>query len=257
MKHFLYKHFSKTFLKDMRDKYGKYAISIIKCIPFYGNLDILAMIFGTDKNLGHNYTQYYSKYLKKFRFKKIKLFEIGVGGYDNPKSGGNSLRMWKKYFPFGKIFSLDIYDKSGLQENRIKIYQGSQVDKELLDKICAENGEFDIIIDDGSHINEHIITSFKYLFPKLKKGGIYVIEDVQTSYWADYGGDNKNLNNPLTAMNLCKSLTDCLNYTEFKIPGYQPTIYDLNITEIHFYHNIVFICKNINDDGYASSATES
>ena len=247
MKQFLYKHFSISTLQNIRKKYGKYVIFIVKLIPFYGNLDILAMVFGTDKNLGHYYTQHYGKHFKKYRFKKIKLFEIGVGGYDRPEFGGHSLRMWKKYFPFGKIVSLDIYDKSQLQENRIKIYQGSQVNPEILDKIVAENGEFDLIIDDGSHINEHIITSFKYLFPKLKMGGIYVIEDLQTSYWADYGGDNKNFNNPDTAMNFCKSLMDCLNYKEFNLPDYQPTIYDLTISEIHFYHNIIFIYKNKNE----------
>ena len=57
------------------------------------------------------------------------------------------------------------------------------------------NSELDIIIDDGSHINEHVIRTFQYLFPKLKPGGIYVVEDTQTSYRQDYGGDDKNLNN--------------------------------------------------------------
>ncbi|GHT28252.1 hypothetical protein AGMMS49574_02200 [Bacteroidia bacterium] len=129
--------------------------------------------------------------------------------------------MWKKYFPYGKIVSLDIYDKSALQENRIKIYQGSQVDLDVLSRIVDENGPFDLIIDDGSHVNNHIITTFQYLFPKLKEGGIYVIEDIQTSYWKSMGGDNENFNNPETAMNFCKRLTDSLNYSEFNIKGYQ------------------------------------
>src|SRR5690606_41306911 len=59
-------------------------------------------------------------------------------------------------------------------------------------------GEPDLIIDDGSHINEHVIESFNFLFPRLKSGGIYVIEDVQTSYWVDYGGDNIEMNNNTT-----------------------------------------------------------
>jgi len=248
MKQLLLKHFSVSRLKEIRDKYGKLFIFCIQCIPFYGNLDILSMVFGSDKNGGHNYTQHYAKHFKKYRFKKIKLFEIGVGGYDNPKIGGHSLRMWKKYFPFGQIVSLDIFDKSNLQENRIKIYQGSQTDEQILNRIISDNGEFDLIIDDGSHINEHIIATFKYLFPKLKDGGIYVIEDIQTSYWESMGGDNKNFNNPGTAMNFFKSLTDCLNYCEYNIPEYQPTIFDLHIVEIHFYHNLVFIYKNKNEE---------
>jgi demethylmacrocin O-methyltransferase len=154
----------------------------------------------------------------------------------------------EKYFPFGKIFSLDIYDKSALQENRIKIYQGNQVGPIILSQITDENGKFDLIIDAGSHINEHVITTFKLLFPKLKDGGIYVIEYLLTSYRAACGGDDIDLNNPNTSMNFCKTLIDCLNYTEFNIPGYQSTYCDLHITAIHFYHNIVFIYKNKNTE---------
>lgn len=212
------------------------------------NLTLLAKLYKTDKADGHFYTPHYMTHFKKFRNKKIHLLEIGVGGYKNPKEGGNSLRMWKKYFPFGKIYSIDIYDKSALQENRIKIYQGSQVDVAFLNKITNEIGSFDIIIDDGSHLNEHIIKTFKLLFPKLKNGGIYVVEDIQTSYWEDYGGDSKNLNNPKTAMNFMKSLTDCLNHQEILDEDYQDTYLDKTIVAMHFYHNLVFIYKGDNNE---------
>ncbi|MDR1594219.1 MAG: hypothetical protein LBS43_07020, partial [Prevotellaceae bacterium] len=149
----LFKHFSIEQLRQFAKKYRKAGIFCVKIIPFYGNLNIIARVFGTDKNSGHSYTQHYMRHFKKFRFKKIKLLEIGVGGYDDPHKGGESLGMWKKYFPFGRIFSLDIYDKQALQESRIKIYQGSQVDPDVLSRITDENGTFDLIIDDGSHIN--------------------------------------------------------------------------------------------------------
>lgn len=86
-----------------------------------------------------------------------------------------------------------------------------------LDNVICEIGELDIIIDDGSHINEHIIESFKILFPKLKDGGIYAVEDTQTSYWVDFGDDIQNLDNPKTTMNFFKNLTDSLNNKEFVI----------------------------------------
>ena len=214
-----------------------------------GNLTKLAELYRTDKTDGHWYTAHYMNHLRKFKNKKIKLLEIGVGGYENPKAGGNSLRMWKKYFIFGKIYAIDIYDKSALQEKRINIYQGSQVDREFLKKITDEIGLFDIIIDDGSHLNEHIIESFKILFPKLKDGGVYVIEDTQTSYWEDYGGDSKDLNNAKTAMNFFKSLTDCLNYQEIPNENYKESYFDKKIVSIHFYHNLVFIHKGNNNEG--------
>jgi len=182
------------------------------------------------------------------KFKRINLLEIGVGGYEDPHLGGNSLRMWKKYFPKGTIFSIDIYEKSSLEEKRIKIFQGSQIDKEFLSSVLRVTGELDMIIDDGSHMNNHVIESFKILFPELKDGGIYVIEDTQTSYWKDYGGNSDDLKDTCTIMNFFKSLTDCLNHKEFIKPGYIPTYYDQNITSIHFYHNLIFIYKGKNDE---------
>src|SRR6185295_3664424 len=149
-----------------------------------------------DKQLGHSYMNHYQSHFESYKFQKINLLEIGVGGYENPTEGGRSLRMWKKYFSSGNIFSIDINDKSFLQEKKIKIFKGSQADVDFLDKVVTEIGEIDIIIDDGSHINEHVIETFKFLFPKLKDGGIYVIEDTQTSYWENFGGDSNDLNNP-------------------------------------------------------------
>lgn len=212
------------------------------------NLNKLGLMFNTDKAVGHYYLPHYQHHFWPYKFKTINLLEIGVGGYERPDYGGHSLRMWKSYFPFGKIFSLDIHDKSELQENRIKIFQGSQVDASFLEKVVHEIGDLDIIIDDGSHINEHVIETFKLLFPKLKDGGIYVIEDTQTSYWQDFGGDSQDLKNPKTMMNFFKGLTDCLNNKEFVIPGYKQSYFDKKIISMHFYHNLIFIYKGDNDE---------
>ncbi len=226
----------------------KNLVTDFKAFGFGFNLDRLGKIYKTDKIVGHFYTPHYQLHFKKFKFKKINLLEIGVGGYESPYEGGKSLRMWKKYFPFGKIFSIDIYDKSPLQESRIKIFKGSQVDKEFIDKVINEIGIIDIIIDDGSHINEHVIETFRMLFPKLRDGGIYVIEDTQTSYWEEYGGDSNDLNNPKTMLNFFKSLTDSLNNKEFIKSNYEPNYYDKKIISIHFYHNLIFVYKGENDE---------
>ena len=223
-------------------------INDIRAIGSGNNLTRLGKIYGTDKIKEHSYTAHYQLHFNKFRHSKISLLEIGVGGYENPYKGGKSLRMWKKYFPYGKIYSIDIYDKSFHQEDRIKIFQGSRIDKDFLDKVTLETGGIDIIIDDGSHVNEHVVETFKLLFPKVNDGGIYVVEDTQTSYWPDYGGDSTNLEKSETMMNFFKRLTDCLNYKEFIKPGYQPTFFDENIVSIHFYHNLIFIYKGKNNE---------
>jgi len=212
------------------------------------NLTNIAISNGCDKWGAHFYTPHYERHFKSLRNEKIILLEIGIGGYSNINYGGASLRMWKEFFKKGEIYGIDIYDKSKLNEKRIKTFQGSQVDNYFLEKVLKTSGCPDIIIDDGSHINEHIIESFKLLFPKLKNGGIYVVEDIQTSYWPDYGGDSKNLDNPDTAINFFKSLVHSLNYQEMLIEEYQPTYYDQNIISIQFYHNLIFIYKGSNDE---------
>lgn len=213
------------------------------------DLTAIAKKHGTDKVNGHFYTTHYETHFSKFRDEKINLLEIGVGGYDKPDKGGASLRMWKEYFKQGNIFGIDIYDKHLLEEERIKIFKGSQTDRAFLMSVIDETGPLDIIIDDGSHINSHVITSFNILFPILKNDGIYAIEDVQTSYWPDHGGNSFNLKKQNTTMNFFKNLTDGLNYEEFDNPYYTPTDFDKHIVSIHFYHNLIFLYKGLNNEG--------
>lgn len=250
IKNYLKARFSKQRLEKLHHVVTRNKLIgfIISCF-FSRNLTRLAQIYNTDKWGAHYYTPFYQHHFKKYRNKRIKLLEIGVGGYADPKQGGESLRMWKKYFPFGKIYSLDIFDKSYHEERRIRIFKGSQIDYNFLDQVLEEIGSpLDLIVDDGSHINDHVIKSFEFLFPKLKDGGIYVVEDVQTSYWESEGGDSRDLNNPNTIMNYFKRLTDSLNYKEFLIPDYKPSYYDLNIIAIHFYHNLIFVYKGKNKE---------
>ena len=157
--------------------------------------------------------------------------------------------MWKAYFSKAMIYSFDIYDKRELSVKRIKIFQGNQSDKKFLSKLSNTIGKLDIIIDDGSHKNKDVIVSFKELFPLLKHSGIYVIEDTQTSYYPGMGGDSNNFNNQNTTMGFVKNLTDSLNHSEFLIPNYRPSYWDKNIISIHFYHNLIFIYKGLNNEG--------
>ncbi len=211
------------------------------------NLQKLAALYDAGKHAW--YPQLYMKHFSDIRHKKLNILEIGVGGYSEPKSGGGSLRMWRTYFPNSRIFGIDIYDKKFHEEPRIKIFQGSQSDKNFLENVVHEIGNIDIIIDDGSHVNEHVILSFKTLFPLLNTNGIYVIEDTQTSYWPEFGGLSTELNSECTTMGFFKKLVDGLNYEEFLCEAHVPSYFDKHIKAIHFYHNLVIIEKGGNDDG--------
>ena len=216
---------------------------------FAHNLPALAIIAGTDKWGAHWYAQHYQNHFAPLRRQRLNILEIGVGGFADPTAGGASLRMWKSFFPRALIHAVDIVDKTALQEPRIKIFQGSQDDPDFLRGVVREMGTVDIIIDDGSHRNEHVLKSFEILFPLLAENGIYAIEDMQTSYWQNYGGTSKEFNDRRTSMGYFKSLIDGLNHDEYLIRDYGPTYLDRNIVSMHFYHNLAFIYKGRNQEG--------
>ena len=213
------------------------------------NLVRIGQVFKTDKWGSHWYLQHYQSHFAPFRKKRINLMEIGVGGYSDPNQGGNSLYTWKAYFTNANIVGIDIHDKRKLQQNRIKIFQGSQVDEAFLRSVVREIGGVDIVIDDGSHINSHVIETFKILFPLLRDGGIYCVEDMQTSYWPGFGGSSDDLQSNATIMGYFASLLHSLNYEEILREDYSPTEFDRHIVAMHFYHNLVFIYKGSNCEG--------
>ncbi|ORA76732.1 hypothetical protein BST28_20635 [Mycolicibacter kumamotonensis] len=212
------------------------------------NLTELAVLFGTDKWGGHWYAPYYQRYFEPYREQSVKVLEIGVGGYDPPDLGGESLRMWKHYFRRGLIYGLDVFEKADLSESRLSVLQGDQGDEQFLDSLARQVGPFDIVIDDGSHFSHHVITSFNALFPHVRPGGLYVIEDLQTSYWPGWGG-NTDPSAQGTSMAMVKNLLDGLNHQEqMREADRKPSATELTVTGIHAHHNLVFIEKGLNTE---------
>lgn len=227
-------------LKRIAKKVTNFAIS---AVPGDVDIEILGLKHGTDK-LCHGYLPHYDAHFSPLKRKKLNILEIGVGGFDNPKDGGASLRLWQDYFANSYIYGLDIHDKSFHNDDRIKTFQGSQNDPSFLKRMALEIGMIDIVIDDGSHISEHINTSFKTLFPHLNTNGIYVIEDINTSYLPACGGSFTDLLSEHSAIGMVKSLIDSLNY-EY-IPGRTPMPFDGQIVSLHCYPKIIFIKKGKN-----------
>ena len=151
-------------------------------------LSRLAILHGTDKFGYHDYTPNYFSLLESWRMRPLRMLEIGVGGYGFEDRGGESLATWRDFFPQAEITAIDIQRKTVELGPRVRILQGSQVDAPFLAGPVAERGPFDIILDDGSHQNEHVIKTFELMFDGLAPGGIYIIEDVQTAFMPRYGG---------------------------------------------------------------------
>ena len=136
-------------------------------------LEDCAKTWVTDKGaIGHHYLQWYERYAERMRETATSVLEIGV-------LRGESLQMWRDYFPNAFVMGLDS-DRQyvGLDYGeRIDTFLGNQNDPAIMD-IMRGLGPFDLIIDDGSHIPQHQIFSFQQLFSAVKPGGVYIIEDI-------------------------------------------------------------------------------
>ena len=167
-------------------------------------LNKIAQSYGTDKSSDyHNYCDKYSNYLPFKRYDKLNIMEIGV-------LDGQSVKTWKEYFYRSKITGVDINPNcKQYEEDNISIEIGSQADNVFLLDVMREHGPFDMILDDGSHMNSHVIFSFEHLFNSVKSGGVYIVEDCATSYWSDYeGGFRKET----TMIEYFKRLVDDINF---------------------------------------------
>jgi hypothetical protein len=137
-------------------------------------LNEIGLNYNSDKSSSyHNYLNLYDKFFNSYRDKNINILEIGI-------LNGESLKIFQEYFNFANIIGIDINDKSHIKYDRVTTIKGDQSDKNLLNNF--KDDFFDIILDDGSHKMSHQQISFGLLFKKLKSNGIYVIEDLHTSY---------------------------------------------------------------------------
>lgn len=205
-------------------------------------MDELALQAKTDKaSNGHNYTRVYEQYFERHRFDALLIFELGIGGYQYPDRGGESLKLWHGYFPNARIVGIDYYPKEGLERERVTIVHGSQDDPELMARLVAEHGQPDVIIDDASHDCPLTIRSFEILFPHLKPGGLYLCEDVHTSFWNDYHGDPDPNSQTMTTIAFFKNLTPQLSQDSMQ-PEFRNS-YAGYLEFIHFYRNLVIVKK--------------
>ena len=202
----------------------------------------------TDVRKWHHYFDIYIRHFEQYRGRPIRMLEIGV-------FRGGSLRMWKNYFHADStIVGIDI-DKScqvhEIADKNVFVRIGSQADPHFLDKVNAEFGPFDIILDDGSHKTHHQIISFGALFRSaLKDGGCYMVEDTHSNYWL------KHVDSDETFIDLSKQMIDMLHEpylgrkeTNFRqghadaVAQIEMSYLGANLAGIAFYDSIVVFDK--------------
>lgn len=211
--------------------------------PNSGNLpeaksELARMYFGHEGRIIHKWVHFldlYDRHFAPYRHSKLTFLEIGV-------QNGGSAELWRKYFgPEAVIFGIDVDPACAnnvTPPNQVRI--GSQADPAFLKSLLAEMGPPDIVLDDGSHVSEHQRTSFEVLFPALKEGGLYVIEDTHSSYWP--GRQHGGFGRRGTAIEFVKRMIDDMHGWYHKHPTL--TSAKTEVGGIHIYDSIIFIEKS-------------
>jgi hypothetical protein len=143
-------------------------------------LEQLGEKYQTDKTLHHGYHYFYPRFLEPLRNETFNMLEIGLGSFQD--NTGNSPKLWKEYFPNANVFVMDIdYE---YKDEFGTIIRGDQSDIKDITKVANIVEKAKFIIDDGSHHPEHQLLTFTHLFQHLlEPGGVYIIEDIECSYW--------------------------------------------------------------------------
>jgi hypothetical protein len=183
-----------------------------------------------------HYFEIYERHFSQFRKKKISLLEFGV-------LHGGSLQMWKYYFgKNAKIYGADIDPRCAeLAEENITILNCNQEDRDSLSSIRNTLPKFDIIIDDGGHTMLQQKLTFEEMYAHVKDGGIYLCEDMHTSYWpGHFGGGYKSES---SFMEYTKNLVDQLNAWYSQDNLLQVNEFTKSTFAIHYYDSIIVIEK--------------
>jgi len=210
--------------EDIKSKYG-----------FEGDLlDIYVKNRGRPVHKWHHFLPLYDRYLARLRGRAPRFLEIGV-------AGGGSLQMWRQYFgPEAIIFGVDIDpDCAAFDGESGQVRIGSQDDPRFLQEVVAEMGRIDAVLDDGSHRMDHIVTSFRTLFPLLAEDGVYLVEDLHTAYKRGFGG---GLDQPGNFFHTIRRLTDDMHRAYHRGAVNFPDTADW-ITGLHVHDSLAVIEK--------------
>jgi hypothetical protein len=180
------------------------------------------------------YFEVYDRHFSRFRGTPVNVLEFGV-------SQGGSLQMWRHYFgPQAQLFGVDINPNCRqFEEPGIKIFIGDQENREFLRSLATTLPQIDILIDDGGHTMKQQIHTFEELFPTLAPNGVYLAEDLHTSYWRRWGGGYRRRG---TFVEYSKHFIDDLNAWHSHEPQRLPiSKFTQSAHSVHYYDSIVVI----------------
>ena len=181
-----------------------------------------------------HYFPVYERHFAPWRGRTLTFLEVGV-------AQGGSLQMWRRWFgPLARIVGVDIDPRCKAHEgDGVFVRIGDQSDPAFLKQVIEEFGAPDVVLDDGSHQMRHIEATFEFLYPKLPKNGVYMVEDLQCAYWPKFGG---SVDDPRTFINIAKSLVDKLN-ADHTLGAVEPDAFTRETFSIGFYDGVVVFEK--------------
>lgn len=183
-----------------------------------------------------HYFEIYDRHFSRFRNSAVHVVEFGV-------SHGGSLQMWKHYFgPQARIFGIDINPHCRqFQDEQVEIFIGDQEDRAFLRDLANRIPRIDILIDDGGHTMRQQIHTFEELFPCIDKNGVYLCEDLHTSYWSEFGGGYRD---PATFIEYSKNFIDYIHAWHSRQTNLlDVTEFTRSVDSLHFYNSILVIEK--------------
>lgn len=183
-----------------------------------------------------HYFEIYDRHFRRFRGRPVVVLEFGV-------NQGGSLQMWRHYFGRrAKIYGVDIDPRCAeLGGRRTEIFIGDQEDRQFLRSIIAKIGQVDVVIEDGGHHMGQQIATFEEIYPHVSENGVFLIEDLHTSYWPRFGGGYRKAG---TFMQYAKGLTDQLNAWHSRQPRrFAVDEFTRTTKSMHFYDSIVVFEK--------------
>ncbi len=183
-----------------------------------------------------HYFEIYDRHFARFRGQPVNIVEFGV-------SQGGSIQMWRDYFgPQAQLFGVDINPNcKQFEEPGVRIFIGDQGDREFLRTLAQTLPQIDILIDDGGHTMQQQIRTYEALFGKIAPNGVYLCEDLHTSYWREFGGGHRRAG---TFIEYSKNFIDALNAWHSQQPG-SLTVSDFTRSahSVHYYDSIVVVEK--------------
>jgi methyltransferase family protein len=182
-----------------------------------------------------HYFDIYHRHLERFRGQRLTMIEIGV-------FNGGSLPMWRDYLgPQARIVGVDINPGCArFSEAGVDVVIGDQADRTFLRSLADRYPDFAILVDDGGHRMHQQIATLEELYPRLRSDGVYVCEDIGTSYIPVFGGGYLQ---PHTFVETVKPLIDRLNAFHSSDASLAPDEFTRTTESLHFYDNVLVIEK--------------